>query len=110
MHSVLFDVTLPFGDVHYAVTAWMIIGFVGVVLFAGRWVVQLLASGRTRRPTFPRLFWVMSLAGSILLLLYFSFGHNDPVGILSNLFPAFVAGYNLVLELSWKPSHESTQV
>jgi lipid-A-disaccharide synthase-like uncharacterized protein len=41
----------------------------------------------------------MSIGGSLLLLAYFTFGKNDSVGILSNLFPAGIAGYNLYLEL-----------
>jgi lipid-A-disaccharide synthase-like uncharacterized protein len=47
----------------------------------------------------PRLFWVMSVAGSVLLLSYFIWGKNDSVGMLSNLFPAAVAIYNLVMDL-----------
>jgi lipid-A-disaccharide synthase-like uncharacterized protein len=41
----------------------------------------------------------MSVSGSLLLLAYFTFGKNDSVGILSNLFPVFIALYNLYLEL-----------
>jgi lipid-A-disaccharide synthase-like uncharacterized protein len=41
----------------------------------------------------------MSISGSLLLLSYFTFGKNDSVGILSNLFPAGVAIYNLVLDI-----------
>jgi lipid-A-disaccharide synthase-like uncharacterized protein len=44
----------------------------------------------------------MSISGSLLLLAYFIFGKNDSVGVLSNLFPAGVAGYNLVLDLRHK--------
>jgi lipid-A-disaccharide synthase-like uncharacterized protein len=40
----------------------------------------------------------MSVSGSVLLLSYFVFGKNDSVGILSNLFPLFIAGYNLWLD------------
>jgi lipid-A-disaccharide synthase-like uncharacterized protein len=39
------------------------------------------------------------VTGSLLLLAYFTFGKNDSVGILSNLFPALIAGYNLYLDL-----------
>jgi lipid-A-disaccharide synthase-like uncharacterized protein len=46
----------------------------------------------------PRTFWYMSLMGSVCLLSYFVFGKNDSVGILSNLFPLFVAAYNLALD------------
>jgi lipid-A-disaccharide synthase-like uncharacterized protein len=48
----------------------------------------------------PRMFWYMSLTGSILVLSYFTLGKNDSVGIISNLFPAFVAAYNLWLDLT----------
>jgi lipid-A-disaccharide synthase-like uncharacterized protein len=41
----------------------------------------------------------MSVTGSLLLLAYFTFGKNDSVGILSNLFPMLIAGYNLYLEI-----------
>jgi lipid-A-disaccharide synthase-like uncharacterized protein len=80
-------------------TPWKIIGYVGVMLFAGRWVVQVLATRKHGRPVMPRLFWVMSVAGSGLLLSYFIWGKNDSVGVLSNLFPGAVALYNLMLDL-----------
>ncbi len=80
-------------------TPWKLVGYLGVVLFAGRWVVQVFASRARGRPTLPRLFWYMSVTGSMLLLAYFTFGKNDSVGILSNLFPVFIAVYNLYLDL-----------
>jgi lipid-A-disaccharide synthase-like uncharacterized protein len=46
----------------------------------------------------------MSLAGSFLLLAYFTLGRNDSVGILSNLFPCLVAAYNLRLDLRHRRS------
>jgi lipid-A-disaccharide synthase-like uncharacterized protein len=82
------------------VTPWKLVGYLGVALFAGRWFVQLWASRRAGKPTMPALFWYMSMSGSVLLLGYFIFGKNDSVGILSNLFPTFIAGYNLYLELA----------
>ena len=69
-----------------------------MALFAGRWLVQLAASKTSGKPVLPRLFWYMSAVGSVLLLSYFIFGKNDSVGILSNLFPLFVALYNLYLD------------
>jgi lipid-A-disaccharide synthase-like uncharacterized protein len=89
-------ITTAFGVV---LTPWKIIGYLGVFLFAGRWVVQVLATRKHKRPTMPRLFWIMSVAGSALLLSYFIWGKNDSVGVLSNLFPAAVAIYNLVMDL-----------
>ena len=94
MNTVLIDF---FGLV---ITPWKLIGYVGVALFAGRWFVQLYASRAQGRPVLPRAFWYMSTSGSVLLLLYFIFGKNDSVGILSNLFPLFIAIYNLRLDIT----------
>jgi lipid-A-disaccharide synthase-like uncharacterized protein len=80
-------------------TPWKLVGYVGVLMFAGRWVFQLAATRKEGKPTMPRIFWVMSVAGSGLLLSYFIFGKNDSVGVLSNLFPTGVAVYNLVLDI-----------
>jgi lipid-A-disaccharide synthase-like uncharacterized protein len=93
----------PFGVV---ITPWKLVGYLGVLLFAGRWVVQVLATRAHRRPVVPRLFWTMSMAGSALLLAYFIFGKNDSVGILSNLFPMAVALYNLVLDMRHTHAHQ----
>jgi lipid-A-disaccharide synthase-like uncharacterized protein len=91
-------IELSFFGKPLVITGWKLVGYAGVAIFAGRWFVQLLVSHRAKRSTIPRLFWYMSLIGSILLLAYFIFGKNDSVGILSNLFPCFVAGYNLFLD------------
>ena len=75
-----------------------VIGYFGASLFAGRWIVQLVASRVSNRPVMPRVFWYMSLVGSVCLLSYFVFGKNDSVGVISNIFPMFVAAYNLYLD------------
>lgn len=80
------------------VTAWKLIGYLGVTMFAARWLVQAWASRRAGKPTMNRLFWIMSLMGSLFCLSYFTFGKNDSVGIISYLFPSFIAGYNLMLD------------
>lgn len=82
-----------------------LVGYLGALMFAGRWFVQLLASRLSGRPVMPRTFWYMSLVGSVCLLSYFVFGKNDSVGILSNLFPLFVSVYNLALD----SRHRKTQ-
>ena len=64
MRQVLFD---GFGVV---VTPWKLIGYLGVALFAGRWFVQMYASRKHRKPVVPRVFWLMSISGSLLLLSY----------------------------------------
>ena len=86
------------------ITPWKLVGYLGVLLFSGRWVVQVLYSKYYKRPVLPTVFWYMSIAGSLALLSYFTFGKNDSVGILSNLFPAFIASYNLYLDLKKRRS------
>jgi lipid-A-disaccharide synthase-like uncharacterized protein len=95
---------IPFNGLVLTLNVGKFVGYTGTFIFAGRWFIQLWASRRAKKPVVPRLFWYMSLAGSFMLLSYFIFGKNDSVGILSNLFPAAIAGYNLYLDLT----HHST--
>lgn len=88
------------------ITPWKLVGYVGVTLFAGRWFVQVWYSRSHGRPVVPTAFWMMSISGSLLLLAYFTLGKNDSVGILSNLFPAGVAGYNLYLDVKHRRALE----
>lgn len=94
MHDVLFEA------LGAKVTGWKLVGYCGVALFASRWFVQLVASRKAGKPVMPRLFWIMSAVGSLMLLSYFIFGKNDSVGILANAFPALVAAYNLYLDIT----------
>ena len=94
MHYVLFQV---FGVM---ITGWKIIGYIGILLFTSRWLTQLYASKKAGKPIITRWFWLLSLSGSSFLLIYFIFGKNDSIGILSNSFPAFIALYNLFLDVS----------
>lgn len=98
MNETLMELDLPLFGKTFVLTGWKIWGFMGAFLFTGRWLVQVYVSKKARRPTLPLGYWYMSLGGSFMLLSYFLFGKNDSVGILSNLFPSLVAGYNLYLE------------
>lgn len=82
------------------VTPWKVIGLTGALMFGTRWLVQLIASRRAGKPVIPRLFWYMSLLGSVMTLSYFVFSaKQDAVGVLQNLFPAFTAAYSLYLDV-----------
>ena len=59
----------------------------------------MLASRKARQVRMPRIFWIMSVTGSLSLLSYFLFGKPDSVGVLANAFPCLVACYNLFLDL-----------
>ncbi len=84
---------------------WKLIGWVGALMFGSRWVVQFIASRRAKKPVIPRLFWYMSIVGSVMTLSYFIWGKNDSVGILQNLFPMFTAGYSLYLDIRHRGWH-----
>ncbi|GMU42476.1 MAG: hypothetical protein AMXMBFR25_04620 [Lysobacterales bacterium] len=88
------------------VTWWKIIGYTGALMFGMRWVVQFIASKRAGKPVIPRVFWYMSVVGSLMTLSYFSFSaKQDSVGVLQNLFPTFTALYSLYLDIrhrGWK--------
>jgi len=81
------------------VTPWKLIGYFAVLLFAGRWLVQMLATRAQGKPVIPTTFWSMSIAGSGLLCAYFIWGKSDSVGLIANLFPMGVAIYNLLIDL-----------
>ena len=82
------------------VTWWKIIGYTGALMFGARWVVQFIASKRAGTPVIPRLFWYMSVVGSLMTLSYFLFSaKQDSVGVLQNLFPSFTALYSLYLDI-----------
>jgi lipid-A-disaccharide synthase-like uncharacterized protein len=89
------------------ITGWKLIGYAGVFMFTSRWFIQLWASRKAGRPIVPAAFWLISMAGSLLCLLYFIFGKNDSVGILAYLFPCGVSAYNLYLEMSHKKNNPS---
>ena len=84
---------------HLHVTPWKIVVFLGALMFAARWLVQAWATKRAGRPTIPRSFWIISLTGSAMVTSYFIWGKNDSIGVLTNLLPAAVAFYNLVLDI-----------
>jgi lipid-A-disaccharide synthase-like uncharacterized protein len=89
MNEVLLQV---FG---FQLTGWKLIGFAGCALFTGRWLVQVHATQRRGSVSVPPAFWWFSIAGSVLMLSYFSIGAPDAVGVLSNLLPLAIAGFNL---------------
>lgn len=49
---------------------FMIVGLVGQGMFSMRFIVQWLASEKAGKSVIPFSFWIFSLGGSFLLLLY----------------------------------------
>lgn len=60
---------------------FMIVGLVGQGMFSMRFIVQWLASEKAGKSVIPFSFWIFSLGGSFLLLLYAVY-RRDPIFIL----------------------------
>jgi len=76
--------------------AWLVVGFAGPVAFSSRFLVQWLASERSRRSVVPNSFWWLSLLGGVLLLVY-ALARRDPVFVLGQSAGVLVYTRNLVL-------------
>ena len=73
---------------------WVLIGFLGQFIFAGRFIVQWIASERARKSVVPRAFWFFSVGGGFTLLAYAVY-RLDPVFILGQGAGLFVYARNL---------------
>jgi lipid-A-disaccharide synthase-like uncharacterized protein len=75
---------------------WYTLGFAGQLLFTMRFIVQWLASEKAGRSVVPLAFWLFSIVGSSLLLIYAVY-RQDPVFILGQSLGVFVYLRNLHL-------------
>ncbi len=73
-----------------------LLGLTGNAIFSSRFILQWVASEREKRSVIPVSFWWLSIAGSIILCVYFMF-RRDPVGILATLPNLFIYLRNLHL-------------
>jgi lipid-A-disaccharide synthase-like uncharacterized protein len=73
---------------------WVILGIVAQLLFTARFVVQWIASERAGHSVIPLAFWVFSIFGGLLLLVYALY-RKDAVFIAGQAFGVFVYLRNL---------------
>ena len=66
---------------------WVVLGFVAQAMFFMRFALQWIASERAGRSVVPTTFWIFSVVGGLLLLIY-ALQRKDPV---------FIAGQGLGL-------------
>jgi lipid-A-disaccharide synthase-like uncharacterized protein len=82
-------------DVFVVKLDWLVIlGFAAQGLFTMRFVVQWIASERAGRSVIPMAFWLFSIGGGLLLLVYALY-RKDPVFIAGQAFGVFVYLRNL---------------
>ena len=80
----------------YAELAWIAVGIFGQLLFSARFVLQWIASERSKRSVIPVAFWYFSMGGSVVLLAY-SLYRFDPVFILGQVMGLVIYVRNLRL-------------
>lgn len=73
---------------------WVALGFCAQAMFTLRFVVQWIASERAGRSVVPLAFWLFSICGGLLLLVY-ALSIKDPVFITGQSFGVFVYLRNL---------------
>ena len=83
--------------------AWYVVGFLGQITFAARFLVQWFASERARRIVIPQLFWYLSLLGSIALFAY-ALHRRDPVFAIGQGSGLAIYARNLVLGRAGSPA------
>lgn len=88
---------------------WLIIGFGGQVLFAGRFLVQWLYAEKHKRSLIPVSFWYLSILGGAVLLAY-ALHKRDPVFIAGQLFGVLVYSRNLYFIYKERKSNKSEKL
>lgn len=78
------------------ITFWTIFGLIANLLFASRFVIQWYVSERLKKSVIPVQFWYLSIAGSIMMLIYATYIGKIPL-ILGFLFPTIIYVRNLML-------------
>jgi lipid-A-disaccharide synthase-like uncharacterized protein len=85
-------------------TFWLTIGFLGQVLFSGRFIVQWIASERARKSIIPAAFWLFSVGGGATLLAYAIY-RRDPVFIVGQAAGLFIYARNIFF--IWREKRET---
>ena len=75
---------------------WVLFGFAAQLMFTARFLVQWIASERAKRSVVPVAFWIFSLGGGALLLVY-AIQRQDPVFIAGQAFGLLIYIRNLWL-------------
>ena len=85
-----------------SVPEWFVLafGFAGQAMFSARFLIQWIASERSRKSVVPVLFWYFSLGGGLTLFIYALY-REDPVFMLGQGFGLIVYIRNL-----WLIRHE----
>ncbi|HEV7959793.1 MAG TPA: lipid-A-disaccharide synthase N-terminal domain-containing protein [Rhizomicrobium sp.] len=77
---------------------WIAVGFIGQLLFASRFFVQLFRSEIEGKSVIPLAFWYFSIGGGLITLVYsFHLGQVGLPFLVAQIGGLFVYGRNLQL-------------
>lgn len=88
--NYLYDVFVRKFDV------WFAFGLGAQLVFTGRFLVQWIESEREGRSVVPVAFWVLSLVGGVMTLIY-GLARHDAIIILGQVLANFIYLRNLML-------------
>ncbi len=75
---------------------WLAFGVVAQLLFTARFVVQWLASERAGRSVIPVAFWILSIVGGGMTLIY-GLVRREPIIIMGQILAVAIYVRNLML-------------
>ena len=85
---------------------WLLFGLIAQLMFAGRFLVQWIASERAGRSVVPMAFWVFSIGGGLMTFVY-GIVKREPVIILGQLLANVIYVRNVML--IWKNRGSGSQ-
>lgn len=86
---------------------WVALGFIAQAMFTMRFLVQWIASERAGHSVIPMAFWLFSIGGGLLLLVYALY-RKDAVFIAGQAFGVFVYLRNLYFVMRDRNAAAST--
>jgi lipid-A-disaccharide synthase-like uncharacterized protein len=78
---------------------WLLFGIVAQLLFAGRFLVQWIASERVGKSVIPFAFWIFSMGGGLMTLIY-GLVKREPVIIFGQGLAVIIYVRNIMLILN----------
>ena len=78
---------------------WLAFGLIAQLAFGARFLVQWIASERAGKSVVPIAFWMFSICGGLLTLIY-GLVKREPVIIIGQLLPNIIYVRNLMLIFS----------
>jgi len=85
-------------------SAWKVLGWMANAVFFSRFFVQWYATEKLKRVVVPTAFWWLSLAGSLLMLIY-SLHQRDSVYIFAYAFNWIPYVRNLIIQRRHAAEH-----